>query len=170
MALDRFLLFVILRNQVSDRAHVRRALATEAVMEELAPLAGLDVEHSRLAGLGSGIDAQWCVSNPARRGEIAEEYLLTEGAPEGVADAVRQCSCEPDASRLSELAALLVVADALVGEIYAELAEISLDELQPTMAASHRAIECLARVGIEPQVAAEGALAAMRRVREDLQL
>lgn len=168
--LDRFQLFVIVRNQLSDRAVVRRGLAVEAVMEELAPLAGLDLDAARLAGLGSVVDAQMCAANPDRRGEVAEEYLRTEGAPDAVASAVRQCFREPDASRLSELAALLVAADALVEEIYRELEGERLDDLQPAMAASRRVLDCLDRVGIEPRVAAELALAGVRRVRDDLKL
>lgn len=168
--LDRFQLFVILRTQVADRAVVRRALAVEAVAEELAPLVDLEVEAARLAALGASIDAQMCRENPERRGEIAEEYLLTEGAPAEVAAAVRQCFREPEVERLSALAMLVVVAEALVDELYAELAEISLDELQPAVAASRRARQCLARLDLDALAAAEGALAGVRRVREDLRL
>lgn len=168
--LDRFQLFVILRNQVSDRAVVRRALAVEAVIEALAPAVDLDVEEARLAALGAAIDVQMCRLNPDRRGEIAAEFLATEGASAAVATAVRQCFREPRVDRLSALAALLVVAEALTDEIYAELAEISLDELQPCMAASPRARQCVERLGLDPHAAAVAALEAVRRVRDDLRL
>lgn len=185
-ALDRFQLFLIVRNQVSDRMLLRRSLAVEATMEEVAPLVpGMDVEHARLVGLGAGIDAQLCRENPGRLGEVASEILDTEGAPAGVCQAVfTRRSIEPE--RLSLLAAGLFLAEATVDEIYelVDLDEGGLDEVR-AMAVSRRlqrgakhagkdalrrleaAVAC---IGLPLEQIADAALRGMRRVREDLRL
>jgi len=183
--LTRFSLFVIVRAQVSDRELLRRSLAVEAAMEELALVAGLDPTLAGLAGLGAGLDAQLCERNPSRRGALAEEMLRTEGAPVEVAAAVRQCWREADVPALAPLAAALVASHGLIDQIYAvletdeklgfvEAAAVAMtlerkgrrgDE--PTAA---RVLACLARLGVTPAAAAELALRGMDRVREDLQL
>lgn len=186
MPLSRFELFVILRNQVSDRRLVRRALAVEAVMEELAAEVGADAGAWALAGLGANIDAQLLASG-FRRGEVAEELLLTEGAPADVARAARE-RLELPPARLDPLPAALVAAEALVEEVHgaleAEGEAASLDAVEPAAIAHRlrrladkrgdeaalRALACLARVGVPLERAAELAVAAFRRVREDLKL
>ena len=165
--LDRFQLLLILRNQVSDRALRRRALAVEAVMEQLAPRAGLDVEACRIAGLGCWLDAQMCVANPDRRGALAAEYLATEGAPDDIADAVRQCYRESDVAALSPLAALRVIADAQVGEIYEALADEPPDAMAPVVAAAGRVRGCLQRLHLAARDVAVDARAAVRGIREE---
>jgi predicted hydrolase (HD superfamily) len=184
--LDRFQLFVIVRNQVSDRDILRRYLAVEAAMEELAPaLDGIDVGHARLLGLGACIDAQLCRANPERRGEVAKEILDTEGAPPEVCSAVLACRRdEPEV--MTSLAALLLTAEAVVGEIYdvMEVDEAGLDDLESELLAmrierravrrgdeeAKRVLKVLERLGITLERAAVATLAAMRRVREDLRL
>jgi predicted hydrolase (HD superfamily) len=168
-ATDRFALWVALRAQVSDRELQRRYLAVEAIMEALAPAAGVDVEHARLAGLGAMADAQLCRHNPERRGEVAEEYLLTEGVPPEVASAVRWCYREDFVDKLSDLACLLAAAEGIADFVHAELAHTPLDDIRPG-SPDPRAAECLDRLGLDPLAAVATALSAMRAIRADLRL
>lgn len=168
--IDRFHLYVILRAQVSDRALRRRYLAVEVIMEALAEPAGVDRQLAGLTGLGAIADAQLCRMNPARRGEVAEEFLLTEGAPVESAEAVRQCFREVDVSKLTDLAALLVAAEGIVDLLHEDLAHVSLDELQPSTPGTMRAVECLDRLGLDPLDSVAAAIEAMREIREDLAL
>ena len=196
--LSRFELFVILRNQVRDRALVRRALALEAVCAALARLVGArapwnadadadadadvdvaaDAELWGLAGLGADIDVVLTAGNPARRGLVAEEILATEGLPPEAARAARdRFQLEPAA--MSALARALVVADALVAIALA--AEEPLDALEPVHLArrlgkaarrgedsAERALSCLEGLGLDLDAAAAAAVAALRAAREDL--
>lgn len=180
-----FELLVVVRIQLRDRALLRRTLALQAAMEALAPEAGLDVTLGSLAGLGAGIDAQLCRKNPGRRGEVAQELLLTEGAPPEVAEAARACWREPRAAALSPLAAALVGAVALVDAVYetVELGE-ALDDLEPARVArrvtrraerradagAKRALDALSALGVEPARAAALVVQGMRDARADLDL
>jgi predicted hydrolase (HD superfamily) len=183
--LSRFELFVVLRHQVRDRRLVRRALAVEAGMEELAALAGGDVALWGLAGMGSGIDAELTVENPARRGEVAEELLLTEGAPAEVAEAARLRLGGGPVERLPVMAAALAAVEALVAEVYAqiELGE-TLDGIDAAAVAhrlrraatkrgdeaAERILALCDRAGVDVDRAAVAVVTGMRRVREDLRL
>jgi predicted hydrolase (HD superfamily) len=182
--LTRFELIVILRHQVRDRRVVRRSLALEAKLEEWAAELGADAATWALAGLGANLDAELLAGNPGRRGEVAEELLLTEGAPPELAAVARQ-RLERDVDAMPLLAAAVAGAEAIVDDIYAALAlGDALDDLE-AFAIAHRigraaekrgdetAIRTLAlleRIGMATQRAAELALAGMRRVREDLRL
>jgi predicted hydrolase (HD superfamily) len=185
VALTRFELYIIVKIQVSDRALRRRQLAVEAAMEELAPALALDPALARLAGLAAGIDAQLCRRNPERRGTVAAEFLVTEGAPTDVVEAVLKCWREPAVERLSRLATALVAAEAIVDVVHAALdAGDRLDDLADAAIAGAlrraaerrgdpaavRAQSALARLDLDPERAAGLALAAMRRVRGDLGL
>ena len=122
MALSRFELTVILRIQVADRDLIRRAMATEASMEELARTLDADETSWALMGLGSGIDARLCLHNPGRMGEVAAEILATEGASDEVADTVRSRNVvEADDMSLAEAA--LIVSEACVEQAHAALLE-----------------------------------------------
>jgi predicted hydrolase (HD superfamily) len=182
--IDRFSLVVAFRNQVSDRALRRRYLAVEAVMQALAGSAALDPGLCALAGLGAGFDAQLCSHNPERRGRVAAELLRTEGAPAEVAVAVEQCFRQADAAALSPLAALLAVADAVVGEIYDRLAEQNLAELD-TFDLAHaverrarrrgeprarRLLDCAAATRLDLEGAITASVSAMIAIRADLGL
>jgi predicted hydrolase (HD superfamily) len=183
--LTRFELMVILRNQVSDRKVVRRSLAVEATLEEWAAELGADATTWAMAGLGANIDAELLAAgDEGRRGEVAEELLLTEGASAEVAAAARQ-RLAADVDAMPVLAAAVAAAEAIVDEIHAALAlGDGLDGLEP-FAVAHRlgrlaskrgdeqAIRTLAlleRVGIAPERAAALALAGLQRIREDLRL
>lgn len=182
--LSRFELFVILRNQVADRRLVRRTLAVEATLEDWAAAAGADAPVWALAGLGAGIDAELCLSNPGRRGEVAEELLLAEGAAPEVAAAARErLKLGPD--EMSVLAAAVAAAEAIVDQVHTQLElDGGLDAVDAAAVAFRlrrlaekrgdeeaiRALACLARTGLPLERAAELAVAALRRVREDLRL
>jgi predicted hydrolase (HD superfamily) len=182
--ITRFDLFVVLRNQVADRGRVRRALAVEAAMEELASVAGADAAVWGLAGLGADIDYMLARENPGRRGEVAEELLLTEGAPVEVAAAAR-AAVRGEAEQLSELAAALVVAGAVVDGIYQDLDDAAgLDAVDAMVVGrrirkaaekrgdedAQRVLACAVRAGVEVERAAALAHAGMMRVRSDLRL
>jgi predicted hydrolase (HD superfamily) len=182
--LTRFELMVILRNQVSDRKVVRRSLAVEATLEEWAAERGADVTTWAMAGLGADIDAELLAGNAERRGEVAEELLLTEGASAEVAAAARQ-RLAANVDEMPVLAAAVAAAEAVVDDVHEALAlGDSLDGLE-AFAIAHRlgraasrrgderAIRTLAlleRIGLSAERAAALALAAMRRIREDLRL
>jgi predicted hydrolase (HD superfamily) len=184
--LTRFELMVILRNQVADRRLVRRALAVEATLEEwAAEVPDADVAAWAMAGLGANIDAELLAAGSAeRRGQVAEELLLTEGAHPEIAAAAR-LRLGRDVDAMPILAAAVAAGEAIVDEIYGALMlGDKLDDLEPR-AVSHRlsraadkrgdedAIRTLAlleRIGIPVERAAELALAGMLRVREDLRL
>jgi len=139
-------------------------------MTALAEPAGLDPVLAALTGLGAMADTQLCLQNPERRGEVAEEFLLTEGAPPQVATAVRQCYRELDGSKLTDLAALLVAVEGILDLLYEELEHVSLDELGPSTPGTMRAVDCLDRLGLDPLEAVAAAIEAMREIREDLEL
>ena len=154
--LGRFELFLALRNQVADRGRVKRALAVEAVMEELATALGHDPGLWGLAGLGADIDVELTAQNPDRRGGVAEELLLTEGVPAAAAAAARLFR-DGAVTGLPPLVQGLVVADAAV-DIVAGLA--GLDE-RLAMAIAHgfrrlekqgqpRPTQALQALGLEP--------------------
>jgi predicted hydrolase (HD superfamily) len=182
--LTRFELMVILRNQVSDRKVVRRALAVEATLEEWAVERGADVTTWAMAGLGANIDAELLAGNGERRGAVAEELLLTEGASAEVAAAARQRLAER-VDDMPVLAAAVAAAEAIVDDVHEALAVgDSLDGLEPFAIAhrlgraaekrgDERAIRTqalLERTGLPVERAAALALAAMRRIRDDLRL
>jgi predicted hydrolase (HD superfamily) len=159
--LGRFELFLALRNQVADRGRVRRALAVEAVMEELATALGHDPGLWGLAGLGADIDVELTAQNPDRRGAVAEELLLTEGVPPDAAVAARLFRDAAVAS-LPPLVQGLVVADAAV-DIVADLSE---HDERLAMAVAHgfrrlekqgqpRPTQALQALGLEPLTASE---------------
>lgn len=185
--LDRFQLFVIVRRQVSDRELLRRYLAVEAAMEEMAQQLGeMPVESARMTGLGACVDAQLCRENPDRRGEVASEILRTEGAPREVCDAVLACrSAEPDT--LTPLSAGLLVAEWVVDDVHEvmELEEGGLDDVSAlvvTRRIARRAARpenaelqrlqqaALERLGLTLEEAVTATLNAMLRVRDDLRL
>jgi predicted hydrolase (HD superfamily) len=182
---NRFELFVVVRNQVSDRHLLRRYIAVEAAMEDLAADLGVDAQLAGLAGLGLGFDAQLCRHNPARLGEVARDLMLTEGTPAAAADAVLSAR-RAMPNELSPLASGLVIAEALVLAIVGELEEPveddddgvanTIDSLPPRSIArlvehaNPRAREAAAHLGLELETCAARTLAAMIRVRSDLGL
>ena len=183
--LTRFELIVILRNQVADRRVVRRSFAVEATLEEWAADLGADAALWAMAGLGANIDAELLAAGDAgRRGQVAEELLLTEGASPEVAAAARQRLAR-DVDRMPLLAVAVAAAEAIVDDIHAALAlGDTLDGVE-AFAIAHRlgraaskrgdeeairALALLERLGLDVERAAALALAGMRRVREDLHL
>jgi predicted hydrolase (HD superfamily) len=113
---NRFDLFLVVRNQLGDRALVRRSLAVEAVMEALARACGGDAELWGLIGLGADIDAALVARNPERRGEVAAQLLRTEGLPAEAVQAVRTFRAGRIAD-LPPLALALVAASAMVAHL-----------------------------------------------------
>lgn len=170
--MTRFELLVIARIQVKDRAVLRRYFAVEAVMEALAPAAGLDPTHAALTGLGASLDVRLCAHNPDRRGEVAREMLLTEGAPLEVQEAVGVAyRGQPD--ELPPMAAALVAAEALVDAAFAALEDLAFDELTAHHVAigvrrHDRALAALAALGIDLDDAAAATVRGLHAARADL--
>jgi predicted hydrolase (HD superfamily) len=180
--IGRLDLYIVLRNQLADRGEVRRALATEAVMEALAREVDADPAVWGLAGLGQAIDARLTEGNPERRGVVAEELLLTEGVPAAAAAAAR--TSRSDAPGLLEpIARGLVAARWLCAQLAIELGEpeATLDGLEPLVLEHRlrragkreepealRAQACLDGLGLPAGRAAAVAQAAHVNVREDL--
>lgn len=181
--IGRLELFIALRNQLGDRALVRRALAIEATMEELARALGADEELWGIAGLGCDCDAKLTAGNASRRGAVAEEWLLTEGVAPEAAAAARDFR-EAPVAQLTPLPRGLIIAQWLVGLVAGELEDNTLDEVAAGGLAHRvrraakrgddpdaaRALEAIAALGLTPERAAQAAAAGHLRVREDLGL
>jgi uncharacterized protein len=182
--ITRFELLVVVRTQLADRTLMRRTLAVEAAMEALAGIAPEGDDHWCLAGLGSGIDLRLCQQNPDRLGEMASQLLLTEGAGEAVATAVRTRRTEEPAS-LSAMAAALCVAETLVDDILADVASGErLSQLEAAVLARRlvraaeqrgdaraaRFLACLERVGLDAEQASDFVLTGLVSISPDLGL
>jgi predicted hydrolase (HD superfamily) len=184
--ITRFELLVIVRNQVRDRALVRRALALEAVLRGLARAAGADEALWGLAGLGADIDVRLAAGNPARRGLVAAEILATEGVPEEATSALAaRLAGAPDT--LAPLARALVLGETLVALALADLDDaesgMTLAALEPAQlahrlaraarrgdAAALRALACADHLGLGVDAAAAAAHAGLVEARQDLGL
>jgi predicted hydrolase (HD superfamily) len=86
--MTRFEAFLLLRRRVRDRGLVRRCLAAEAVLEDLAPRLGGDAETWALAGLLHEVDAEFTENNPKRKGAVAADIVRADGAPPEVVRAL----------------------------------------------------------------------------------
>lgn len=180
--IGRLDLFIVLRNQLADKALLRRALAVEAVMEDLARETGADPTLWGLAGLGADIDAKLTALNPDRRGAVAEELLRTEGVPAEAAAAARLVRHGPPAE-LPPIARALVASGWLCDTVTAEMEEpeATLDAIEPRVlehrlrraaqredADAVRTLACLDLLSVAPARAGELTMAAHLRVRQDL--
>jgi predicted hydrolase (HD superfamily) len=83
--MTRFEAFLLLRRRVRDRSLVRRCLAAEAVLEDLAARLGGDVEIWGLAGLLHEVDAEFTENNPKSKGAVAADIVRSDGGPAEVA-------------------------------------------------------------------------------------
>jgi predicted hydrolase (HD superfamily) len=79
--MTRFEAFLLLRRRVRDRGLVRRSLAVEALLEDLAPRFSGDVETWGLAGLLHEVDAEFTENNPGRKGAVAADIVRSDGGP-----------------------------------------------------------------------------------------
>jgi len=86
--LTRFEAFLLLRRRVRDRGLVRRCLAVEALMEDLAPRFAGDVEVWGLAGLLHEVDAEFTENNPKSKGRVAADIVRSDGGPAEVVRAL----------------------------------------------------------------------------------
>jgi predicted hydrolase (HD superfamily) len=136
-----------------------------------------------MVGLGAGLDGELAANNPARRGEVAKEVLLAEGAAEEIGEAVRSAARDTT-DVMPRAAAALVVASALVDGVHAmrgdgdglEQVDAGLVAHKLRRAAARGEEEAVRvgaaaeRAGVELPRAAELVLAGMKRIREDLRL
>lgn len=176
--LTRFELVIILRIQVSDRTVLREVFAIEAVMEELAArLAPHDVSTWSMTALGAGLDRQLCAQNPAQRGIVAREILLTEGATAEIADAVLAAE-KDDVQDLPILSCALLAATAGARAVLAAVQEEGrLNDVDDDAVANafspddvRRVLDAMERLGVTVTEIASAARRGAVRVREDLRL
>jgi hypothetical protein len=150
--LTRFETIVILRNQVEDRRVIHLAQVREAILVAWADDLGEDAATWGVAALGADIDADFVAANPSRRGHVAEEILVAEGASAEVAAAARE-RLGPDPERMSRLAAALAAGDILAaadGPRRAELARRLADPAAILDDVAARLAAALARIGLAP--------------------
>lgn len=86
--MTRFEAFLLLRRRVRDRSLVRRCLAAEAVLEDLASRLGGEVEIWGLAGLLHEVDAEFTENNPKSKGTVAADIVRSDGGPAEVVRAL----------------------------------------------------------------------------------
>jgi predicted hydrolase (HD superfamily) len=86
--MTRFEAFLLLRRRVRDRGLVRRCLAVEAVLEDLAPRLGGSAETWGLAGLLHEVDTEFTENNPRRKGAVAADIVRADGGPPEVVRAL----------------------------------------------------------------------------------
>lgn len=86
--MTRFEALLLLRRRVRDRGLVRRCLAVEAVLEDLAPRFGGDTRTWGLAGLLHEVDAEFTENNPKRKGAVAAEIVRADRGPPEVVRAL----------------------------------------------------------------------------------
>jgi uncharacterized protein len=79
--LERQDAFLLVRRTLRDREAIRRCLAAEAIMEDLAARLGGAPGAWGLAGLLHDLDRHLTEQNPRRRGAVAAEMARGEGAP-----------------------------------------------------------------------------------------
>lgn len=177
--MDRFSAYLLIRRGLKRRSSRTQALATEAIMEELAAHAGQPPEHWGVMGLLCQLDHEYAEHNPRVRGKAARQQAELEGLDPAQAQSLeRWCQPAPADDR-SQLEHALVLADALAaaalerGEGYApELAAILGHDLdlrrQRGDAAGELMDGALHALGLEAREAARLALAGLRRIEGDL--
>jgi hypothetical protein len=87
--MTRFEAFLLLRRRVRDRSLVKRCLAVEALMEDLAPRFAGDVAVWGLAGLLHEVDAEFTENNPKSKGRVAADIVRSDGGPAEVVRALQ---------------------------------------------------------------------------------
>jgi hypothetical protein len=162
---------VLVRRTFRERVHVRRAVAVEAVMEELSTALEGDVETWALAGLLADLDCEAAQNNPGRRGMIAADMLAGEDVPATVIEAVRErWADEPPGPLAAALAVATLACEALLRAAGggASIERMSASVIEGALMADGRTARALLALNIDAQRAATLCLEGVRRVRTDL--
>ncbi|RME24240.1 MAG: HD domain-containing protein [Deltaproteobacteria bacterium] len=122
--MTRFEAYLLLRRRLRDKSRVRRSLAVEAAMEDLAERLGREPERWALAGLLHDIDWEFVRTNPTRQGKVAAEMLAAEGLEADICSAVEEFRRPGKPG--SQLAAALAASAAAV-DVLMELAAVQDD-------------------------------------------
>lgn len=177
--MTRFEAFLLLRRRVRDRSLVRRCLAVEALMEDLAPRLGGDVEIWGLAGLLHEVDAEFTENNPKSKGRVAADIVRSDGGPAEVVQALQDFRGPgPHADPMTRALAAAVPAAMILLDLVSspeELGALESGELpnapdDPSIApgASRARIHDLEEAGLDAKALLELARTAVLRVAADV--
>jgi predicted hydrolase (HD superfamily) len=177
--MTRFEAFLLLRRRVRDRELVRRCLAVEALLEDLAARLEGDVERWGLAGLLHEVDAEFTENNPSRKGMVAADIVRSDGGPSEVVRALSDFRKPgPHADPLTRALMAAVPAAMIVLDLTScrdDLENLKTGELigaleDPSVApeASRTRIRALEEVGMDTGALLELARASVLRVAEDV--
>lgn len=177
--MDRFGVYLLVRQYLKQPDSRNRALLAEAIMEELADHNDQPREQWAILGLFSQIDLEYAATNPEVRGLAARQHALTEGiAPEQADHLSGWCAHLRPAQQAmpmqpAELALLLAdhLAQQVLQNRQADAAGLERDLLlavQQGDARSERLEQSLAGLQLEPEQAGRLAQKALRRIEEDL--
>jgi predicted hydrolase (HD superfamily) len=177
--MTRFEAFLLLRRRVRDRGLVKRCLAVEAVLEELAPRFGGDVATWGLAGLLHEVDAEFTENNPKSKGTVAADIVRSDGGPAEVVRALKGFRGPgPHADPLTRAlaaavpAAMIVLDLATSREALENLGSVELASAleDPSVAtgASRARVHALDEAGVDARALLGLAREAILRVAEDV--
>jgi predicted hydrolase (HD superfamily) len=164
--MTRFEAFLLLRRRVRDRGLVRRSLAVEALLEDLAPRFSGDVETWGLAGLLHEVDAEFTENNPGRKGAVAADIVRSDGGPPEVIRALEGFRKPgPHGDALTRVLAAAVPAAMIVdgGELMQ-----ALEDPGVAPGASRARIRDLEEAGMDAGALLKLARVAVLRVAEDV--
>jgi predicted hydrolase (HD superfamily) len=184
--LDRFSVFLLIRRHLQRRSSRNQALATEAIMEDLAAHLGEQAEHWGVMGLLSQLDLEYAQHNPEIRGASAAQQAEMEGLKPDEASHLRRW-CLLDHGQQSEALAFAAVEQALfLASFLAEQAlvhnERGFDDEAVTHSLGHdlelarqngdprgdRLDQALSQLGIDTMQASRITFDALQRVAQDL--
>jgi predicted hydrolase (HD superfamily) len=177
--MTRFEAFLLLRRRVRDRNLVRRCLAVEALMEDLAPHLEGDVAIWGLTGLLHEVDAEFTKSNPRSKGRVAADIVRSDGGPAEVVRALQDFRGPgPHADPLTRALAAAVPAAMILLDVASSREEVEAlesgelpDALEdPSIApgASRARINDLEEAGLDARKMLELARVAILRVAADV--
>jgi putative nucleotidyltransferase with HDIG domain len=177
--MTRFEAFLLLRRRVRDRGLVKRCLAVEALMEDLASRLGGDAEIWGLAGLLHEVDAEFTENNPKSKGRVAADIMRSDGGPAEVVRALQDFRGPgPHADPMTRALAAAVPAAMILLDLVSspeELEALESGELpnapdDPSIApgASRARIHDLEEAGLDAQALLELARTAVLRVAADV--
>jgi predicted hydrolase (HD superfamily) len=177
--MTRFEAFLLLRRRVRDRSLVRRCLAAEAVLEDLASRLGGDAGIWGLAGLLHEVDAEFTENNPKSKGKVAADIVRSDGGPAEVVRALRGFRGPgPNADELTRALAAAVPAAMIVLDLASgpeELENLDSGEMlgaldDPSIApeASRARVHDLDQAGLDTGTLLELARGAILRVASDV--
>lgn len=177
--MTRFEAFLLLRRRVRDRGLVRRCLAVEAVLEDLAPRFQGDIEIWGLAGLLHEVDAEFTENNPKSKGAVAADIVRSDGGPAEVVLALQKFRGPgPHADPLTRALAAAVPAAMIVLDLASSREDLenlgsgeligALEDPSAAPGASRTRVRDLEETGMDTAELLELARVAILRVARDV--